>query len=208
MSIKKTGNTWTFRIDVGKDPSTGKRRQVYRSGFRTKKVAEQAQAELISKIVNEGFFTPKKELMETFLQKWLHTVYKHEVQPTTFERACSTVKNHIIPVFAKSEVSKIKTYDIQKLLSNKSNEGLSAATVKVIRNILSKAFQTAIDWELIKKNPTEKAKGPSIVKKEKDTWTPEEAKKFLNVCDELRWKVAFSLALHTGMRRGEILALK
>lgn len=46
------------------------------------------------------------------------------------------------------------------------------------------------------------------MKKEKETWSPEEAKKFLNACDELRWKAAFSLAIHTGMRRGEILALK
>ncbi|WP_257148944.1 site-specific integrase [Bacillus thuringiensis] len=44
--------------------------------------------------------------------------------------------------------------------------------------------------------------------KVKETWTAEEAKTFLEACDELRWRVAFSLALHTGMRRGEILALK
>ena len=51
-------------------------------------------------------------------------------------------------------------------------------------------------------------KCPSIEKKEKDTWSPEEVKQFLTACDELRWKVAFLLAIHTGMRRGEILALK
>lgn len=208
MSVKKVGNQWTFRIDVGKNPSTGKRRQVYRSGFRTKKEAEQAQAALLTKVQEEGFFTGSNELMETFLPKWLHTVYKHEVAPTTFERAESTVKNHLLPAFAKCKVSSIKTYDVQQFLSSKSNQGLSPATVKVIRNTLNKAFQTAIDWELIKKNPVERTKSPSIVKKEKETWTPEETKKFLNVCDELRWKVAFSLALHTGMRRGEILALK
>lgn len=208
MSVKKVGNQWTFRIDIGKDPSTGKRRQVYRSGFRTKKEAEQAQAALLTKVKEEGFFAGSNELMESFLPKWLRTVYKHEVQQTTFERAESTVKNHILPAFAKCKVSSIKTYDVQQFLSNKSNQGLAPATVKIIRNTLNKAFQTAMDWELIKTNPVERTKSPSIVKKEKETWTPEEAKKFLNACDELRWKVAFSLALHTGMRRGEILALK
>ncbi|MCU4897736.1 tyrosine-type recombinase/integrase [Bacillus cereus] len=48
----------------------------------------------------------------------------------------------------------------------------------------------------------------TIEQKVKETWIAEEAKPFLEACVELRWRVAFSLALHTGMRRGEILALK
>jgi Phage integrase, N-terminal SAM-like domain len=52
-------------------------------------------------VKNEGYFTPKNELMEVFINKWLHSVYKHEVQPTTFERAEYVVKNHILPAFAK-----------------------------------------------------------------------------------------------------------
>lgn len=167
MSVTKVGYHWTFRIDVGKDPFTGKRRQVYRSGFRTKKEAEQAQAALLTKVQEEGFFKGSNELMESFLPKWLHAVYKHEVQPTTFERAESTVRNHILPAFAKCKVSSINTYDVQQFLSSKSNQGLSPATVKVIRNTLNKAFQTAIDLELVKKNPIERTKSPSIVIKKK-----------------------------------------
>ncbi|WP_019240555.1 MULTISPECIES: site-specific integrase [Bacillus] len=209
MSVRKTSkHSWSFRVDVGKDPTTGKRRQIYRGGFPTKKTAELAKAEFMTKVKNEGFFTPINEIMETFIHRWLYTVYKHEVQSTTFERAESTVKNHILPAFAQSKVNDIKTFDVQQFLSNKAKDGLSPATVKVIKNTLSKAFQTAIDWELTRKNPTERVKCPSIEKKEKETWNPDEVKKFLNACDELRWKVAFSLAIHTGMRRGEILALK
>ncbi len=209
MSVRKSSkHSWSYRIDVGKDPVTGTRRQVYKSGFPTKKAAELAKAEFLTKVKKEGFFTPTNELMKSFLHKWLYTVYKHEVQATTFERAESTVKNHILPAFSQYPINDIKTYDVQQFISNKTKEGLSPATVKVIKNTLSKAFQTALDWDLIMKNPTERVKCPPIDKKEKDTWTPEEVKKFLAVCNELRWKVAFSLAIHTGMRRGEILGLK
>ena len=194
MSIRKTSkHSWSFRVDVGKDPSSGRRRQVYKSGFPTKKAAELAKAEFLTKVKKEGFFTPTNELMETFLHKWLYTVYKHEVQATTFERAESTLKNHLLPAFAQSHINDIKTYDVQQFISNKAKEGLSPATLKVIKNTLSKAFQTAIDWDLTLKNPTERVKCPTIEKKEKDTWIPEEVKKLLAVCDNLRWKVALRI---------------
>ncbi|MDP4106093.1 MAG: Arm DNA-binding domain-containing protein [Bacillota bacterium] len=50
MSVIKTGKTWTFRTDIGKNPVTGKRKQVYRGGFLTKKEAELAQAEFLTEI--------------------------------------------------------------------------------------------------------------------------------------------------------------
>jgi Arm DNA-binding domain len=65
MLYTKTGNTRAVRTDVGKNPATDKRKQVYKGKFRTKKAAELAQAEFITKIKNQGYFTPKNELNET-----------------------------------------------------------------------------------------------------------------------------------------------
>ena len=208
MSVKKKGNVWTFRVYVGKNLATGKRRQIYRGGFRTKKAAELAKAEFIAQVKKNGYFTPNHEKFDVFINNWLETVYKNEVQPTTFERTTSIVNHHLLPAFAITQVSNIKTFDVQQFLANKISEGLSPSYIKIMRNILSKAFQTAIDWELTNKNPMERVKGPSIERKKKDVWSIEEVKKFLNQCDDLRWKIAFLIALHTGMRRGEILALK
>lgn len=209
MKVIQTGkNKYAFRADVGKHPITGKRTQVYKSGFRSKKEAQLAKAAFINKIKTEGYFSLQNELMESLIDKWLNTVYIHEVQITTFERAKLVIKNHILPEFGTREVNSIKTYDIQQFLSSKTSSGLSPSSVKIIKNTLSKIFQTALDWDLIKANPMQRVKGPTIEKSEKEIWTSEEAKVFLEHCDQLRWKVAFNLALQTGMRRGEILALK
>ena len=114
MSIKKNGNKWSFRIDIGKDPQTGKRKQKFQGGFKTKKEAEYAKAELLSKINREGYFHPKKELMESFLPKWLHNVYKHEVELSTYEKAESIVRVHLLPKFAKHEVCLLYTSPSQR----------------------------------------------------------------------------------------------
>lgn len=42
----KRGNKWAFSVDIGRDPKTGKRRQKRRSGFKTKREAQAACAEL------------------------------------------------------------------------------------------------------------------------------------------------------------------
>ncbi len=178
MSIIKTSSGWAFRTSV-KCPVTGQRKQPYKSGFRTKKEAQLAEAEFLTNLKTEEYFVASNEAMDVFIKKWLHNVYKHEVQITTFERAKQVVKNHILPVFAEREVNSIKTYDIQRFLSAKSNSGLSPASVKIIKNILSKMFQTAVDWNLIDKSPVNRVKVPSIVKKNRKFGRPRKPKHFL-----------------------------
>lgn len=52
---KKVGKSWTFRIEAGTDPKTGKRKQVYRSGFKTRREAHEEMIK-IQKEITEGHF--------------------------------------------------------------------------------------------------------------------------------------------------------
>ena len=54
MSARKVGNMWSYRGNVGKNPATGIRRQVYKGGFKTKKAAEIAKSKFIATIQREG----------------------------------------------------------------------------------------------------------------------------------------------------------
>lgn len=80
--------------------------------------------------------------------------------------------------------------------------------VMYFSNLLSKALQKAVKWGLIQSNPAKDATPLSIHKKLKQVWTLDEAKGFLKVCEAENCLVLFLLALFTGMRRGEILALR
>ncbi|MGE7662954.1 tyrosine-type recombinase/integrase [Peribacillus sp. NPDC097197] len=97
---------------------------------------------------------------------------------------------------------------IDQLYAQKLNEGRSNAYVKKIHNLLSKALQKALKWGLIQSNPSKDAAPPSIHKKHKQVWTLDEAKGFLKVCEAENCLALFLVALFTGMRRGEILALR
>jgi len=208
MSVKKTGKVWSFRIDARIDDRTSKRKQVYRSGFKTKHEAIAEMNRLKAEIMTGEYSEPSKTLFKDYIQSWLYDTHKHEVQLSSFEVGETIVRVHLIPYFQSIPLSKITAYDIDQLYTQKLNEGLANATVKKIHNLLSKALQKAVKWGLIKNNPAKDASPPSIHKTPKQIWTLEEAKTFLEVCGQENELIPFLLAIFTGMRRGEILALK
>ena len=65
-----------------------------------------------------------------------------------------------------------------------------------------------MEYGILPNNPATKVKPPSEQRPEVRVWTPEEAKQFLKVAAEIRYFGAYVLALHTGLRRGEIIGLK
>lgn len=127
------------------------------------------QMDVMSGTYNE----PLKNLFKDFILNWHHGTYKHEVQSTSFERAEASVRNHLTPYFQATPIDKITTYETDQLYAQKLQTGLANATVKVMHNILSKAFQKAL--RIVD------ATRPSIKKKRNQIWSVEEAKTFLEV---------------------------
>jgi integrase len=130
------------------------------------------------------------------------------VQPSSFEVAEIIVRVHLIPYFNSMPLTRITAFDIDRLYSQKLNDGLSIATVGKMHNVLSKSLQKAVKWGLLEKNSVKDASPPTVRNKTKQIWTVEEAKAFLEVCEQDNELVPFLLAIFTGMRRGEILALR
>ncbi|MDY0410137.1 Arm DNA-binding domain-containing protein [Paracerasibacillus soli] len=198
MSLKK----------VGKDKQTGRRIQIYRSGFRTKGEVAKAMNQILAEIDSGDYFEPSNIPLKEYLHNWLWDTYQYKVLVTSFEVAETVSQVHLIPYFNQTPLSSITTFGIDQFYVFKLREGLSNATVRKIHNVLSKALQRAVQWELIKVNPAKHASPPTVHKTIKSIWTVDEAKAFLEVCQKHNDTIPFLLALFTGMRRGEILALK
>ncbi|MDQ3310959.1 MAG: Arm DNA-binding domain-containing protein [Actinomycetota bacterium] len=49
-SIRRKDNGWSYRVDLGPDPATGRRRQVAKQGFRTRKAAEASLKDVLNGI--------------------------------------------------------------------------------------------------------------------------------------------------------------
>jgi integrase len=99
---------------------------------------------------------------------------------------------------------------LQRLYRECLDTGLSGSTVQKIHHVLYKSLKQAVKWNLIPRNPADAVKAPTASSKEMHPLSASEARRLLNAAREAddRLEALYVLALHTGMRRGELLALR
>ncbi len=81
-SVFRKANSWAFRVDAGFQPGTGKRRQMLKQGFRTKKEAEVALAEVVRDNSRGTLVSRSTIRVEDFMRDWLVTA-RSRLRPTT-----------------------------------------------------------------------------------------------------------------------------
>ena len=184
-----------------------------------KRKAERVLKELIAKY--EGLNLENENILFTaFLDKWLQSV-KPILKPATWESYDKTVSGKIKPYFEqknyrfremKPEI--FTEYFVYLATEGKSNGkgGLSYKTVKNIRGVLSSAYEYAIENSYIKDNPVLKSKMPSFahsIKSDVPEYSAEQVRKLLLFAKEndSHIYIFLLLALYTGLRKGELLAL-
>jgi integrase len=208
--FRKRGNKWSFTVDIGKDPVTGKRKQKTVSGFKTKKEAEAACNELLNQL-NKGYYIENtNQTFAEYLEEWLNDYAKTKVKPSTFKNYKNAVYGRIIPALGQLKLKELKLYHGQKFINTLVEEGKSSSYVLFIYRILHTALEQAVKLEKIPRNPFDGVENPKLIREKKKTWSIEEIQRFLHVAklDSPIYYICFLLAIHTGMRKGEVLGLR
>ncbi|MED3733532.1 tyrosine-type recombinase/integrase [Geobacillus stearothermophilus] len=197
-----------FRIDVGKDPVTGKRKQASFGPFRTKTEAKKELLKIKNQVDDGSYFKESTEDFSMFMERWFNTSYKRTVEITTAKSREYVIRNHIMKYFQHKKINEITTFDIDSFYVDKLDSGYSGAYIRQMHNLLNQAFDQAVRWSLVKVNPVKNAKPPKVKSEEKITWTVDEVNRFLNLIKDSSMEIPYLLAIFTGMRRGEVLGLK
>jgi len=121
----------------------------------------------------------------------------------------SSFNNHIIPFFKDKYVSLIKPMDIKIFQDEMVAKGLKKQSINFARILLKEAFEMAVLNEIINHNPVEAVSMPKInyTKKKPKPFTLDEIDKILE-CAEGEYKNFLGISFFTGMRSGELLALR
>jgi integrase len=204
---------WAIVIDLP-DPETGKRRRKWHSFEGTKREAQVECARLISEIKGGLYVEPAKMTVRQFLAHWLDHM-KSQVAPRTHERYCEIALQGLAPLLGDVLLPKLKAIRISAAYSRAlasgrrdGRGGLSPRTVGHMHRILRQALQQAVEWDILARNPTDAVQPPKVEQKEMRALDVDETAALLEAVRPTRMFIPVLLAVTSGMRRGEITALR
>jgi integrase len=202
----------------------GKRRQVYsstpgRAGAR-EAAAKRDQA---LREIAQGLVGDARQSVGHLLERWLADVAAVKLRPRSLERYQGIVRRHLVPAIGNLELRALTPQHIAKVYAELSAarevtidharstrtevRGMSAASLRYVHAVLHGALEQAVAWRLISTNPAVGATLPRLNVPEMRPLTPDEARLFLEATRGHRLETLFVLAIATGMRQGELLAL-
>ncbi len=142
-----------------------------------------------------------------YLRRWLEDSVKYTVRDTTYERYEQIVRKHIGPALGNLKLKKVAPTHVRGLYKEKL-QSLSPRTVQYIHVTLHKALKQAVTDGLIPRNVTETVKAPQVRREEIKPLTLEQVKALLCAARGDRLEALYVLAIHTGLRQGELLGLR
>lgn len=200
----KAGQITSYRgAYVGPD---GKRRYV--SG-KTKEEARKALREARANADAGLVFDAGAVTLAAYLDRWLTDSVRDTVRQRTYERYESIVRVHISPALGRMKLKALTPAHARALYRQKLDAGLSPRTVNYIHVTLHKALSQAVGDGLVQRNAAQ-VKAPRPERPEIEPLSPDQARKLIETAYETgsRYAALYVLALHTGMREGELLGLR
>jgi integrase len=124
------------------------------------------------------------------------------------EKYAAIIRRHLAPAIGRVRLEKLTPGHVQAMLDAMLAAGLSPRSVLGLRIVLLAALKQGLRWGMVGRNVAELVSAPRVVNAEMKVLSPEQARQFLVACRGDALEALYWLALSTGLRRGELLALK
>jgi len=213
--FKRSKDSWTIVYDLPTDSITGKRRQKSQTISGTKRDAERALREILQSLENGSYVKPNKITLSDWLRQWLKEYVSMNTTDRTQESYSSIVESHLIPVLGSIQLKDLQPYQLSDYYAKKCSNGradgkggLSARSVVYHHRIISKTLDYAVKMGVVVRNVASVVEPPRVARVTMKTLSTEEVQRFLDAARETDYYVYFSTLLYTGLRRGELLALR
>lgn len=211
---EKHPGVFELKFDIGDDPISGRRRTKYHTVKGTRREAQKTLTRLLREVDTGDFVERAGITVQTLLERWISHM-KSELSPKTLERYEQLIDNNIAPVLGQRKLDQLKAVHIDGAWSKLHQEGrkdgkggLSPQTVKHCHRLLKQALGKAVRWQLISRNPADAVKTPRTIRKDLNVLDAEQTATLLGVLRGTQFYLPTLIAVTTGLRRGEVLALR
>ena len=211
---RRSDGRYEARLVVGyQDNGKPKRISIYGT---TEREVRRKLTQTVHDIDNGTYCSNDNITFTDWMLKWLEVYAKPGIKPSTYTSYKTYIKGHIAPYFHNTRLQDLQPDRLQQFLNYKSVDGRldgkeggnSAKTVLNIKNMIHAALKQACINGLVSRNIADLVKTPKQQKKEMRVLTVEEQAALIKAANEDRYGIPVILALYSGMRIGEVLALK
>ena len=204
---RRTDGRWEVRLSAGVDYKTGKPRRTS-TCCNTRQEAIAILQQQAHEVRTQGWRDPMSVTLGEWYEYWLDTYMKDTVKQSTYASYRSYLNKHFC-VLGKILLKKLEPHTLQEFYNYKfREEGLSPKTLRNYHMALHKCLQQAVKERLLIYNPCDAVTLPSGEKPEVVVFTNDQQRALVQASYRHRYGVFIRLDLCTGLRMGELLALK
>jgi integrase len=214
---QRSPGSWELRYSLGTDSATGKRRMATVTVKGDRRVAEKELRRLLRTLDDGSHVDPSRITVRQWLVGWLAAV-REEVSPKSYERYSEIAENFLMPALGNLLLTKLAPGHIQHAYNawatggrrDGKDGGLSPRTRRHMHRILNSALARAVEQQVLARNPADafKKRLPRVERREMTTLSADQSARLLGAIKHTRIYWPVLLALSTGMRRGEVFALR
>lgn len=211
VNVRKRGSGWEYRFEAA--PIGGKRKQVSKGGFRTKKEALEAGTKALSEYNNTGMhFSPSEISFSDYLDYWFDNYVKMNCKYNTQLAYMYVIENHLKPSLGAYRLCSISPASLQEYVNNKFVTGLKKNTLINIMSVLSGSLSYAvIPAGFISSSPAEHLKYPKMSGSRSEVnRTIINMQDFNRICERFSgtpYYYAIMIGFYSGLRIGEVYGL-
>lgn len=205
--VRRGTSTWLVRIYIGRDPETRRRRYVGKfihGGLRS------AQAHLNSMLAERDLgrnIRSSRQTVGQYLDHWLSICARPRPRAKSFRDYVALMARYVCPRLGERRLGELSSVEIQALYGELLNRKLSVRTICYTHAVLFSAMRQAVRWKFLLTNPAEDVHLPRQPRRSFTVFDVKDARQFIAAISGHEYEALFALAITTGMRPSEYLAL-
>jgi integrase len=198
-------NSWRFKYDV---PGNGKRVTNFVTLHGNKKQAEAEAAKIVASLATGLHVDPSTETVAAFVERWLNDWAAANVSNQTYEGYAQMLRRHLSSRVGKMPIQKLRAADLQAIYAAMAADGLADRTRLHLHRVVHVVLKHATQWGIVPRNVTDMVDAPRVRAQEIEILTAGEVQRVLEFRRGKPLHAITALALASGLRRAELLALR
>jgi integrase len=205
--VRRGDRKWLVRVYNGRDPESKKRKYLNDTVHGGLRDAQTHLNKMLGERDRGRNLDSSKQTLNQFLDRWLEVCAKPRLRAKSFRDYEGLLRRYVRPRLGEKALATVSAFDIQMLYRDLLAGGLSARSIRYTHAVLRSALKQAVRWTLILANLADLVDLPRQNRRRAGVLSVEQARTFIKAITGHCYEALFALAMTTGMRPSEYLAL-